>query len=991
MDRIKIKDKLDKSTPLFIISYAVCFTIGFLITFGVCTAIEAKAGFTLLFSPVVGVGFALGLRTWLMGDERPAVFRKSGSSLAYVIFGSVLAFLSFLLVYMSLGVYPFGDRSVLIIDMHHQYVSFFSLLRDKFYSLFSGDSLFYSTKVGLGSGFISLFAYYLSSPLNFIVLLFPRSLLTEAIALITVIKMGCAGLTFSVMFRRIFKDKGLTAPILSVAYAVCAYMIVYSWDIMWLDSIILLPLCVYGMHLMFERKRPVLYVLSLAGVLITNYYIGYMICIFLVLYFFAYLIAESKGLTVKAMLKKGAAFAVCSLTGGALGAFLLIPTYKGLQTTYGADDVFARDVKTYFNLFDLFGRSMFSPSPSLRGDALPNIYCSVFAVLLICIFFLCKGISLRRKVAFGGLLAVLCVCASINWTYFAFHGFHWPSDLPHRFSFLITFMMLYIACDVLAHFDSVTSGNVGTGLFICIGCLALTEMLEDKMNSVMAIFVSLLFFVLYAVVMLLASRKTIARSFASFLLIFLVFLEITLNGAMTIDTMRATEVYTKREDFVSDYPVVSEAVDIVDSYNKPQYRTELLPRKTCNDASLFGYSGLTVFASSNCEAVIDLMGHFGYAVNGVNSHMYHSYVPLIDSILNLRYLIFDRDSQLSHAQLEYLDQVASDGDMCYIYKNPYALSRGFVVDDAMHCTVSDGDFSEWDYSSGNPFEVQNSFVSTATGTAASDSDVYTMLYPATSDVLTNGCNVTFDECFFHASPTGSSGFSFTTVVSASDTAQHYVYVDCSAASSISVESGTNDYSSSPHEPYIIDLGTVKKGHEIYVTINTDGECVGNVYIASMDNDRFEKAISALGRSQLEIDTYSEDYLKGSVTTAKNGVMFTSIPYDTGWKAKVDGKKVETYPIGEALLGFDVPSGSHVVELSYTPSGLVIGIVISVLALIGLALMVVFFYDKPRRYVENKFGIRLSRPAAPVEPVAVPEALPEGFVVSDDLGDTDNIE
>ena len=986
---------VDAKPWVYIVSYGACFAFGFLTSFLIGTALKALPAFCIALGIVTGALIAFGMKVYLTDELFET---KKTNSNGYILLGGLLAFIGIVLIYLNLGVYPFGTRSVLIIDMHHQYVAFFSLMREKFYSLFSGDSLFYSTKVGLGSGFISLFAYYLSSPVNILVLIFPRSLLTEAIALIEVIKIAAAGLTFSVFYRFMFKRNDASVPILSTAYALMSYLIVYSWDVMWLDSIILLPMCVYGVYLLLEKKRPALYIASLAGALITNYYIAYMICIFLVFYFFAHCIINSKGWTLKDFFKRALRFTYGSVIGGGLGAFLVIPTYLSLGSTYGADDVFARDLKTYFNLFDIFSRAMFSSSPSLRGDKLPNIYCSVFAVLLIGIFFLCKAISLRKKVAYGGLLTILVVCASINWTYFAFHGFHWPSDLPHRFSFLISFVMLLMAAEVIAHLEDVTSRDVGKALFICIGLLVLTELLEDEESSMLLIYMSLLFFLIHGAILLLATRKKIRSAFASYLLIAAVFIEMTAAGCVTNITMCNTEVFTKRDSFTSDYKVISQAVDVVESYNKPQYRTELLPRKTCNDASLFGYNGLTVFASSNTESVIKLMGNLGFAVNGVNSHMYHSYVPLVDSILNLRYLIFKRDNQLNHEQLTYLDSVTVDEDRCYIYKNPYALSRGFVVDKGI-CyenpyvdeeIAKDNEFnlmSDWDYLDTNPFAVQNSFVSAAIGGNASDTDVYTMIYPDSSNVQKSSCSVSFNDTYFNAKASGSNDYSFTAVVSASDTAQHYVYVDCRAADSISVESGSNQFSSNPHEPYIIDLGTVSKGKEISVTVNCSIDCVGNIFIASMDNDRFEKAINALSESQLEVERYSESKISGSVNAKKSGVMFTSIPFDKGWNVKIDGEKVDTYPIGDALLGFDIEAGEHEVEMSYHPKAFGLGIIISVICLLALLLLVALCYDKPRSWLSEHAKFmqplldRTAEPVAVIEP-AFDEQRPAGFSIND---------
>ncbi len=996
MIRQKLKDAIDKFTWAFVFIYAGAFALSFVASLLICKSRELSGSFCFFMSFVMGCFSILALRTWLSDPDRrlrPDSDKKPTN--AYVLLGGLLALLAITLVYLNLGVYPFGDRSVLIIDMHHQYVAFFSSLREKTFSLFDGDSFLYSSHVGLGSGYISLFAYYLSSPLNLLVLIFPREYLTEAIALITVLKIGCAGLTFSVFVRGMTKRNDFSVSVLSVAYALMMYMIAYSWDVMWLDSIILLPLIIYGLHIWLEKKNPTLYIAALTGAVITNYYIAFMICIFVVMYFIAHLIIYSKGWKIRDYISRTLRFGIGSLIGGGISAFLLLPTAIYLQYTSGADDVFARDLNTYFDLFDLYGRAMFSSSPSIRGDSLPNIYCSVLAVLLIVIFFLCKTISMRKKIAYGSLFMVLVGCAAVNYTYFLFHGKHFPNDLPHRFAFLISFAMLLMAVEVVANLRSVTPKNVGTALLVCVGGLALTEIIGNEEPTVTLIYTSLIFFFAYSAVLFLLTSKKCRRPLALILLTVIIFIEIVSNGVITVTTMRDTEVYTKRADFTDDYEIINESVEYVESLNTPHYRMELLPRKTCNDPSLFGYSGLTVFASSNDQAVITLMGTMGYANNGVNSHMYNSFVPVADSILNLRYLV--HTNNFAHTQLNQIASVEVDGEIRYVYENPYALSRAFVVDEDI--------LYEWAYYSNNPFEVQNTLV-----TAASDaSPVYKMHYPTVENAIPVNSSVSFDQTFFHVTPNGNGAASFTAVIpitatdiiSGSDvsyaTEQYYVYVDCRAADSINISAGANSFSSSPNEPYIIDLGSLSAGDSVCVTINTSMECVGNIFVASMNNTDFTNAMSALAENELVISSYSESAFTGSVNVTEAGVMFTSIPYDKGWKVTIDGVEAETFKLGDALLGFYITEGAHTVKFRYTPSGLTAGIIISILCLLAFAaLIVIYCLHDVRRKIINKVprlafledvadpsvSLWRDKEPAPLEPEAQ-EIKSENFSILDD--------
>ena len=76
-----------------------------------------------------------------------------------------------LLLFLQRGIYPFGEESFLRTDLYHQYAPFFSEFQ---YKLQHGGSLFYSWNIGLGVNFTAIYAYYLASPLNWFVLLFPK-------------------------------------------------------------------------------------------------------------------------------------------------------------------------------------------------------------------------------------------------------------------------------------------------------------------------------------------------------------------------------------------------------------------------------------------------------------------------------------------------------------------------------------------------------------------------------------------------------------------------------------------------------------------------------------------------------------------------------------------------------------------------------------------------------------------------------------------------
>jgi uncharacterized membrane protein YfhO len=912
----------------FVAYYTGSFAAFFLISFFLAKALGGAEILPLIFASIAGFIGLYAMSVLISGHEEQYERLFATHRNLCVIASGLLSFAAIIMIYMHLGIYPAGEETVLIVDMHHQYVAFYASLRD---NILSGEHLVYSDRLGLGGQYLSLFAYYLASPFTSVVLLFPRALLTEAIAVMTILKVVAAAVTFAIFFRGVFKKSGTEVITLSVAYSLMSYVLAYSWNLMWMDGIVVLPLVIYGLDRLLKGKNPAMYMFSLAAAVLSNYYIGYMICIYSVLYFAAWILLNSEGCKLIEQLKRLGRFAYASVLGGGMGAVLLIPTYTALMKTSGAGDEFARDLGTYFNLSDILTRTMFDVSPSIRGDSLPNVYCTVFAVLLIVIFFACKDIKLKTKLVWGGLLAFMVVTAAVNWTYFAWHGFHFPNDLPHRFSFLISFSMLIIAAYVLANIRSVSLKAVGFAAPALIFAVILIENITSEQTSFMMIYVSILFIILYAAVIALFCKGVIKKSFTAAILLLLVFTEVVSNGCVTATALNGNEYYTDRYDFTQDYDVTSAAVETVKSYGDIDYRMEFLPRKTCNDPSLFNYSGLTVFASSNTQSTITLMKYLGFANNGVNSHMYQSFVPYIDSILGLKYLVMNRDIGNTQS-LPLLQTVYGDDDARFIYKNPYALSRAFVVDRGILA---------WDYSVNNPFDVQNSFAESS----GSGGEIYTMVYPEAHEDV--GGVTEYTDCFFSTTQQSGSDTSFTAKLTAEETGKHYIYVDCGAAKSIFITSGDNSWYGSTNEPFTIDMGTLEKGDTAFVKIDCKMSCVGNIFMARLSQENMVQSLETLAQNQLIIETMGGSNISGTVESIMDGIMFTTIPYDSGWTVTVDGTPAETYPIGDALLAFDITAGKHKVEMKYAPPALTAGIVISVLCLLA-AIAVIVLHELMRK-------------------------------------------
>lgn len=188
-----------------------------------------------------------------------------------------------------LGIYPFGEDTYLPVDTYLQYTGFFDYFRDTF---LGDSSIFYSLSKSIGGEMYGLFAYYLASPFNLVFLFFSKANTPFAFWVIFMLKTAAAG---STMFYYLNRKNGVKLSNLafSCMYALSSYVINYGFNIMWLDGVILLPFIIAGVEDLLDYKKPLLYTITLSLAMITNYYIGFMICIFSVMYFVYKIICEN--------------------------------------------------------------------------------------------------------------------------------------------------------------------------------------------------------------------------------------------------------------------------------------------------------------------------------------------------------------------------------------------------------------------------------------------------------------------------------------------------------------------------------------------------------------------------------------------------------------------------------------------------------------------------------------------------------------------------
>ena len=297
-------------------------------------------------------------------------------------------------IFIYLKVYPFGENTYLPVDAFGQYVNFLQYFRNVF---LEDGSIIYSLSKSIGGEMYGLFAYYLISPFNFITLFFQKGNMTFVFDIILILKVATSSLTFTYYLNR-RKKADFTNLIFAIMYSFSAYVVTYGFNIMWLDAVILLPLVVAGIDDIVHSKKNILYIISLSLTLITNYYVGFMVCIFSLMYFiYKILIGDLEN--KKEALTKIGIFIISSICAALIAGVILVPVFIGLQDGRADFSFSELSLDKNFNIENLmskFATNSFDLE-EIKNSAMPPVFCGILANVLTLSYFFNGKIKIREK------------------------------------------------------------------------------------------------------------------------------------------------------------------------------------------------------------------------------------------------------------------------------------------------------------------------------------------------------------------------------------------------------------------------------------------------------------------------------------------------------------------------------------------------------------------------------------------------------------------
>ena len=807
-----------------------------------------------------------------------------------------------IIIFAQRGIFPFGEESFLRTDMYHQYAPFFSEFRHK---LAEGGSLLYSWDIGLGVNFAALYAYYLASPLNWLLILCPGKYVIEFMTAAIVLRIGLAGLSFTCYLRKRSGVPDFGACFFGIFYALSGYMAAYSWNIMWLDCIVLFPLILLGLEQLVREKKGLLYCISLALSILSNYYISIMICMFMVIYFAVLMVLDWENF------KDGwgkciGLFAGCSLLAGGLAAVVLLPEIFALQSTASGEMSFPQTVESYFSIVDMLARHIGNVQVEIGLEHWPNIYCGTAVLMLVLLYLVCRNISLREKAVYCSLLLFFLASFSVNVLNFIWHGFHYPNSLPARQSFIYIALMLTVCFQAYRNLDRFSDRSILAAFLGAVSFVLLSQKFREGDEAYhFAVFYGAVFFLaVYAGLMILYRRRGQGErgrkraALAALLTLFTVCVEAAVNTTCTSVTTASRTAYTAD----------NEAVETLAASLKGSadfYRIEKTDQRTKNDGAWMHFPSVSLFSSMAHADVTEFMKSLG-CEGSTNAYSITGSTPFVDCLLSVKYAFYPREQSMD--RLEYVQ----DYQGTYLYANRYALPLGFMIPDIMK--------NEWHLNMANPADVQNSLCSLF--------DAPDVLQEETG--LGNGPSLIYTP---------------------EESGEYYAFVSNKQVKSVSLKKGEEkDTFDNINRGYLIEVGMVEAGETLTFQNEEGNEDLG-IRLYRYNEAGLEHVYRKLAESPLTLSVWEDDRLKGTVDAGMGGTLFTSIPYDKGWTVTVDGQERQPQELFGAFLGIELEPGSHVIECSYMPEGLKEGMMISLLCAAVLAAAV--FISRRRRQKERK--------------------------------------
>ena len=821
-------------------------------------------------------------------------------------------------VYLSQGIYWNSDTSPLLGDGFHQYVIFDLNLRN---ILHGSDSLFYTFTSGLGLNFYALSSYYLGSFLSPLVYFFDVSSMPDAVYLSTLLKFGLIGLSTFFSLSKIFKN--IPAPLrlaLSTSYALMSFTVSQLEIKTWLDVFILIPLILTGLHLLITEKKRILYFTSLSILFIQNYYFGYMTALFLVVWYFCQLSWDFKSRKYSFL-----DFFLTSLLAGLTSFIMTLPTLFDLRT-HGEKLTAITKIKTDASWYlDLFAKQFIGAFDTTKYGSIPMIFVGLLPFILTIIFFTLKSIKFHVKLCYATLLIIIIASFYLEALDLFWQGMHAPNMFLHRYAWIFSTLLIYISAEVLNRFKDIKLWNILFSMtFLLSGYLA-TIYFKNHYSFLtkLNILLTLEFLVVYLLLLLALIKKLISPKIFSILILIFTISEISFNASSQFNGITKEWGFASRSTYDKDIPSMEAILEYTKQQPDTFTRTEKLQTQTGNDSMKFNYNGISQFSSVRNRSASTTLDKLGFKSSGTNLNLrYANNTIIADSLFGISYNISETYPD------KYGFHPSYQKDNLTLYKNQFALPIAF----ATQSLYKDVTFND------HTLDNQTQFLNQIAGL----NEEY--FYPIdhhtdSSDSVVNLNGTSIEDATINYSievPDNSQVYLSMTKLNFSNDKKKKVDI---------IVNGEKKSFTTDNAFTFFNLGYAEHKQTFDIQVKFPGNAQVSFESPTfyrLDTKKYTDAIRKIKENPVEVSSYKNKVTVNYKVKNETSIFFT-IPYDRGWSAYQNGKKLQIQQAQTGFMKIDVPEGEGTITLSFIPKGFVAGASCSLIAII-----VFIFYDIQRK-------------------------------------------
>ena len=821
-------------------------------------------------------------------------------------------------VYLSQGIYWNSDTSPLLGDGFHQYVIFDLNLRN---ILHGSDSLFYTFTSGLGLNFYALSSYYLGSFLSPLVYFFDLSSMPDAVYLSTLLKFGLIGLSTFFSLSIIFKN--LSAPLrlsLSTSYALMSFTVSQLEIKTWLDVFILIPLILTGLHLLITEKKRILYFTSLSILFIQNYYFGYMTALFLVVWYFCQLSWDFKSRKFSFL-----DFFLTSLLAGLTSFIMTLPTLFDLRT-HGEKLTAITKIKTDASWYlDLFAKQFIGAFDTTKYGSIPMIFVGLLPFILTIVFFTLKSIKFHVKLCYATLLIIIIASFYLEALDLFWQGMHAPNMFLHRYAWIFSTLLIYISAEVLNRFKDIKLWNILFSITLLLSGYLATIYFKNHYSFLtkLNILLTLEFLVVYLLLLLALIKKLISLKIFSILILIFTVSEVSFNASSQLNGISKEWGFASRSTYNKDIPSMEALLEYIKQQPDTFTRTEKLQTQTGNDSMKFNYNGISQFSSVRNRSASTTLDKLGFKSSGTNLNLrYANNTIIADSLFGISYNISETYPD------KYGFHPSYQKDNLTLYKNQFALPIAF----ATQSLYKDVTFND------HTLDNQTQFLNQIAG--LNEEYFYPINYHTDSgDSVVNLNGTDTEDATISYSievPDNSQVYLSMTKLNFSNDKKKQVDI---------IVNGEKKSFTTDNAFTFFNLGYTDHKQTFDIQVKFPGNAQVSFESPTfyrLDTKKYTEAIAKIKENPVEVSSYKNKVTVNYKVKNETSIFFT-IPYDQGWSAYQNGKKLQIQQAQTGFMKIDVPEGEGTITLSFIPKGFVAGASCSLIAII-----VFIFYDFQRK-------------------------------------------